>query len=165
MRRYFRWLNYRDAVLANLNALLVAYPAGRQFADDFPELKPLLRSCLDGGTSVHSSALKISERIIGNFIDQLDSGRKAKTIEALLGRDPESFEDLAHSNVGGRHARPPDPTIFMAELVGCALFMAGRMCSEGMLGHSDFEGFLRRVAERLGVDAAGLEALRASFAV
>jgi hypothetical protein len=165
MRRYFRWLNYRDAVLANLNALMVAYPAGRQFADDFPELKPLLRSCFDGGASLHSSALKISERIIGNFIDQLDSGRKAKTIEALLESDPESFEELAHGNIAGRRAGPPDPTIFMAELIGCALFMAGRMSSQGMLGHSDFDGFLQRVAERLGVNAAGLEALRASFAV
>ena len=49
MRRFFRRLNHRDAVMKNLEALLLLYPRGRQFARDFPELKPTIRADFDAG--------------------------------------------------------------------------------------------------------------------
>ena len=164
MRGYFGWLGYRDAVLADLNALLVAYPRGRQFTDDFPGLKSLLRSHFDGEVHGPSSALQISETIIGTFIRQLSEAQRTNVLEALIANGRKSFEEFVDGQIAGRRGTSREPVAFSVHLTGCALFIADRMASRGLLGRSDTDAFVERIAKTLGADEAKLTALRASLA-
>ncbi len=79
MRRFFRRLNHRDAVMKNLEALLLNYPRGRQFARDFPRLKTAIRADFEAGVPPTLAALKISESVIANFVDQLEGPRRRRS--------------------------------------------------------------------------------------
>ena len=111
MRRFFRRLNHRDAVMKNLEALLLNYPRGRQFARDFPKLKAVLRDDFEAGVPPTLAALKISESVIGNFVGQLDAPQKAKVLDALVEGGRARYADVARKRVRGARAKERDEII------------------------------------------------------
>jgi hypothetical protein len=163
MRGFVGWLNHRDAVFANLNALLLLYPPRRQFTDDFPKLKSIVRAHFDDGVSANLSALRIAETILQNFIRQLEESEKARVLGALIATGREGFAEIAERRVQGAREPLSDNVTFVTHLAGVAIFMAGRLADEGTIGRHDFEGFVERQAAALGADAETVKALKNGF--
>src|SRR4051794_3811917 len=99
MRGLVGRLNYRDAVLSTLDAILLFYPPGRQFTDDFPKLKSMIREQFDAGVSASSSALQIAEGILRNFIQQLDKQEKDMVFDALIEAGRRGFAEVVRRQV------------------------------------------------------------------
>ena len=163
MRGLVGWLRYRDAVLDTLNAILLAYPRGRQFTGDFPELKSVIRVHFADGVSAQGSALQIAESIIANFTRQLSSPESAAALEALIVAGGRGFGELAERRVRGKREEIRDNAAFVIQLAGIALFMGGRLTQDGSLSRADRDGFLARIAATLGASAAQAKALSDAF--
>jgi hypothetical protein len=164
MRRFFRRLNHRDAVMKNLEALLLNYPRGRQFARDFPKLKAVIRDDFEAGVPPTLAALKISESMIGNFVGQLDAPQKAKVLDALVEGGRARYADVARKRVRGARAKERDAVLFVSELAGTAIYIAGRMAEEGALRWDDYADFLARIEATLGVGPRAQHPLGRAFA-
>jgi hypothetical protein len=164
MRGLVGRLNHRDAVLSNLNALLLLYPPKRQFSDDFPKLKSVIRAHFDGGVSAPLSALQIAETIIENFVQQLTDTEKASALDALMSTGRKGFAEIAEKHVQGkREPHPTDNVTFVVRLAGVAIFMTDRLAQEGALGRSDYQGFVEKLAAWLGANATQAQALKDSL--
>jgi hypothetical protein len=158
MRALVGRLNHRDAVLKHLDALLVLYPAGRQFAADFPELKAAIRAHFADGTPPPLAALDVAERMIGTFVGQLEAGERTKVHDALSAEGPAAFGALAARRVSGSAEAARERVRFVTELAGAALFIAARMAEEGMLRRSEYLAFLAAIEASLGAPAGALAA-------
>jgi hypothetical protein len=163
MRGMVERLNHRDAVYSNLNAILLAYPAGRQFADDFPDLKSIIRKHFEDGVAAPASALQIAERIILSLIGQLGDDEKAVAFEAIIGTGRQGFADIAERHVGGARDRPRESMRFVTQLVGVALYMAERMAEEGVVSRYECDGLQTRLAAALSSSGNAAEKLADSF--
>ncbi len=164
MRRFFRRLNHRDAVMKNLEALLLLYPRGRQFARDFPELKPMIRTDFDAGVPPTLSAFRIASLVIENFIGQLEAPQKARVLEALVEGGRAHYADVARKRVRGARAKERDPVLFVSQLAGTAIYIAGRLAEEGTLRWDDYAEFLTRTEAALGVSPKSQQPLGRAFA-
>ncbi len=165
MRAFIARLRHRDAVLENLNSLLLLYPRKRQFAADFPELKAVMRAHCEAGVAAPSSALQIAVGIIENFLRQLDDRGKAAVLDALVQTGRPGFSEIAAARLKGERGEERDPVRFATRLAGVAIFMAARMAEEGTLSRRDYGGFLEKLASALGADAAREQELSRSFAL
>jgi hypothetical protein len=164
MRGLVGRLNHRDAVLSNLNALLLLYPPKRQFSDDFPKLKSVVRSHFDDGISAPLSALQIAETIIENFIQQLTDTEKAAALDGLISTGRKGFAVIAEKHVQrNREPQPTDNVTFVTRLTGVAIFMADHLAQEGALSRSDHQGFVERLAAAFGANGTQIQALNDSF--
>jgi hypothetical protein len=164
MRNLVGWLNHRDAVFSNLNALLLLYPPKRQFPDDFPRLKAVVRAHFDDGVAAPLSALQIAETILHNFTGQLGEREKDTVLDALIATGRSGFAEIAEHRVRGAIDQAGGQIIFVTRLTGVAIFMACRLAEEGALGRSNYEGFVERLAATLGADGEKAKQLRNSFA-
>lgn len=142
MLRLVKWFAYRDQVLDGVNTLLVMYPRRRQFGDDFPGLRAVIRSHFDGGVSPMGSALHVSLLIIQDLLGQLDSPERDRVVELLQSLCLDDLEPLAASQISGRPERPKDRVSFALRLVGGALLMARRMTEEGTLSRAEHAALL-----------------------
>jgi hypothetical protein len=164
MRGFFRRLNHRDAVLRDLEALLLAYPRRRQFDRDFPSLKPMIRKDFDAGVPPAVSALRITSSVIANFIDQLGEGEQERVLDALMEGGRAAFAEVATRRVKGTREVLHDRVQFVTQLIGVAIYMAGRMAEEGALRWDDYADFLNRIGAALGVDPTNQPPLARAFA-
>jgi hypothetical protein len=164
MRSLVGRLNHRDAVLSNLNAILLLYPPKRQFSDDFPKLKSIVRKHFDEGVAAPLSALQIAEMILHNFIGQLGENEKAAVLNALIATGRSGSAELATRKVQGARDQPGDQITFVTRLVGVAIFMSGRLAEEGSLRRHNYEGLVERLAGVLGADSEKAKTLKNSFA-
>jgi hypothetical protein len=165
MRGLVGRLNHRDAVLSNLNAILLFYPPKRQFSDDFPKLRSAVRAHFDDGVAAPLSALQIAETIIENFIGQLGEREKSAALDALIAAGRQGFAEIAERRVQGAREQPGDNITFVTRLTGVAIFMSGRLAEEGAVGRSDHQRFVERLAAALGADAERTKVLNNCFGV
>ena len=163
MRRFFRRLNHRDAVMTHLNALLLVYPRGRQFAHDFPTLKATIRADFEAGVPPTIAALRIAGSILGRFLGQLDAGEKARVLEALVERGRAGFAELARQRVKGARGKVGDRLQFVTQLAGAAIYIAERMAEEGALRFDEYADFITRIETALGVAPMGQQPLARAF--
>jgi hypothetical protein len=163
MRGLVGRLNHRDAVFSNLNAILLAYPSGRQFTDDFPDLKSIIRKHFEDGVGAPASALQIAERIILSFIGQLGDEEKGSAFDAILRTGRQGFAAIAERHVRGARDQRRERADFVTQLVGVALFMAGRMAEEGTIGRYECDGLQARLAAALSPEATAAKRLGDSF--
>ncbi len=163
MRRFFRRLNHRDAVMKTLEALLLAYPRGRQFAHDFPTLKATIRADFEANVQPTLSALRICDGVIGNFLQQLEPAERAQVLEALVEGGRAHYAEVARRQVRTTRTKKAerDSVLFVSELTGAAIYIAGRMAEEATLRWDDYADFLARVEAALGVAPAGQQPLLA----
>jgi len=164
MRGFFRRLNHRDAVLRDLEALLLAYPRRRQFDRDFPSLKPMIRKDFEAGVSPSVSALRITSGVIANFIGQLGEEERERVLDALVKGGRTDFAEVATRRVRGTRAGVQDRVQFITQLIGVAIYMAGRMAEEGTLRWDDYADFLNRIEAALDVDPTSQPPLARAFA-
>jgi hypothetical protein len=169
MRRFFRRLNHRDAVMRNLDALLLLYPRGRQFPRDFPTLKATIRSDFETGVPPTVSALRISGGVIGSFVGQLGDDQKARVLAALVEHGRAHYAVIALRRVKGPRVkawREPvrDPVLFVSELAGAAIYIAGRMAEEGTIRWDEYADFLTNIETALGVSPKDQQPLGRAFA-
>lgn len=142
MLRFVRALAYKDRVLQHLEALLLIYPRGRQFADDFPELRPAIRRHFDEGLSAAASAAQLATEMIRNFAGQLDPAEQAAARAAVGSRGLGDLLALAASSISRRPSRPADRVGFVVDLIGAAILVARDMSANGKLGRSEYAVFL-----------------------
>jgi hypothetical protein len=152
--RFVKRLNYRDRVHEHLNALLVGYPAGRQFADDFPSLRDAIRSRFEAGVSAPSAALQLAAEIVSGLLGQLDAAGKVRVAEGMLRLDREQAAAMASRFLAGAREEPADRLSFATELAGLAVFMAARMADEGTLRRGEYDYLVAAIEEALGAEAA-----------
>jgi hypothetical protein len=164
MRSFVRRLNHRDAVMKHLDALLLLYPPKRQFARDFPMLKPTIRAHFEAGVPPPTSALQIAAMMIGNFVGQLEPADRAKVSAGLCEGGREAFAKAAQRRVGGERGKPRDNVVFVTELAGVAIYMAERMAEDGVLRWDEYADFLSRIEASLGVGPAERQQLAEVFA-
>ena len=148
--RFVRRLHYRDRVHEYLNALLMGYPSGRQFADDFPGLPSAIRSHFDSGLSAPSAALDLAAEIICALLGQLGTLEKGRVLQALRQPDRDEAAALASRRIAGDRERVPDPVSFLTQLASLAIFMAKRMTEEGTLRSGEYAAFLERIERTAG---------------
>jgi hypothetical protein len=149
MLRAVKWLGYRDRVLDGVNTLLVMYPRGRQFADDYPGLGAVIRSHFDAGVSPMGAALHVSLTILRDLLGQLRPDERLRVLEALQPLRLEDIEPLAARQISRRPEMPTDRTGFAVRLIGGALLMARGLTHEGALGRSEHAALLAGLDEAL----------------
>ena len=164
MLRFVRRLNYRDRVHEHLNALLVGYPHGRQFAEDFPGLRHAIRSHFEADVSAPGAALQIAARIIAGLLDQLDAAGKQVILKGLIRLDREKLQAMASRRIAVPRPEPREPLAFATELTGLAIFMARRMTEEGVLHRGEYDFFLGALQKAFEWESEGAGALTAQFA-
>ena len=159
MWRFIQRINHRNAVMENLNALLLMYPRKRQFIRDFPKLKATLREHFEGEVAPPSSALAIAIGIIEGFLQQLSAEEKRATAATLAASDTTEVEKLAERRIGGEKDQRGDKVFFATRLSGVAMFMAGKMVSVNALRRDEYERFVAAIERALGmtngIDLAG----------
>jgi hypothetical protein len=154
MLRFVRRLAYRDRVIEQLSALLVMYPRGRQFADDFPALPTTIRTRFDDGASPAACTAELAGAILGDLLGQLDEVERSAVAERLRNVGAEQFRMLAAQRICERRRDgAADRTSFVAELTGVALYLARRMLEEGTLGAREYEFLAATVDRALAVTA------------
>ncbi len=116
MRGFFRRLNHRDAVLRDLDALLLAYPRRRRFDRDFPALKTTIRNDYEAGVPPAVSALRISSGVIGKFVEQLGEGGKESVLHMLVEQGRAGFAEVAHRRTEGEPEVVKDRVAFWRSL-------------------------------------------------
>jgi hypothetical protein len=163
MRGFFRRLNHRDAVLRDLDALLLAYPRRRRFDRDFPALKTTIRNDYEAGISPALSALRISSGVIGNFVEQLGEGGKESVLHTLVEQGRAGFVGAAHRRVEGKPEVVKDRVAFVTQLIGLAIYIAGRLAEEGTLRWDDYADFLMRIETALDVGPTERQSLARAF--
>ena len=156
MLRFIERINHRNAVMENLNALLLRYPRKRQFIRDFPKLKATLREHFEGEVAPPSSALAIAISIIEGFIQQLSAEEKRATTAALAASDLMEIERLAERRIGGEKDQRGDKVFFATRLSGVAILMAGKMTSVSALGREEYEQLVRALERALDAPGLGL---------
>jgi hypothetical protein len=155
MLHFFRWINHRNAVRTNLDALLLMYPRARQFERDFPPVKALIREGFEHSVPPASSALSIAAWIIEHLLSQLAESERQSVVEAILARDLREFEELAQRRLGGERDQPGDNVFFATRLCGVALLMAERMAEVGALGTEEIDQLAWTIAGAPNARALG----------
>ena len=150
MLRFVQWLNHRNAVRGNLDALLMMYPRKRQFERDFPTLRALIRADFEAGVPPPSSAVSIAAGIITTLLEQLSASDRGSVIRTLETSDPDEIEKLAERRIGGEKDQKGDNVFFTTRLCGVALLMAGRMTTAGALRRDERDHLVNTIAEKLG---------------
>ena len=118
MLRQAKWLFYRDRVLEQLGALLLAYPRGRQFSDDFPGLKAAMRRHFDGGLPPGSAALQLAGGIVAGLLRQLGAEERETVLTPLLALGLDDLKAAATQRTARRSPDIADPIAFATELAG-----------------------------------------------
>lgn len=154
MWRFIQRINHRNAVMANLNALLLMYPRKRQFIHDFPKLKATLREHFEEEAPPASSALIVATSIIDGFLQQLSAEEKRATAAALAACDPTEIEKLAERRIGGEKDQAGDKVFFATRLSGVAIFMAGKMVGVNALQGEEYRKLVGAVERGLGVTSS-----------
>ena len=149
MLRLVKWFSYRDGVLEHLGTLLVMYPRRRQFGDDFPGLRAVMRGHFEAGVSPTASAVQLTALIIGELIGQLTQAEREAVLEQLQSLDIDAFEPIAARQISRRPEAPRDRAAFAVRLIGGALLMARRMAAEGTLGRGEQAALLAKLDEAL----------------
>ena len=147
MLSFVKRLAYRDRVLEQLSTLLVMYPRGRQFADDFRTLPGIIRARFEEGASPASCAVELAGMILGELLGQLDAQARSAVAERLRNADPDQLKALAAQRISERGKDPADPVALAADMAGVALYLARRMTEEGSLGAREYE-FLAAAIDR-----------------
>jgi len=154
MLRFIRRLNYRDRVLEILGALLVAYPRGRQFFRDFPELRDRIRAYFAAETPPARAALSLATEMLSSLVGQLDAKAKRDVSAALAALTPEEIKLIANSRTARVRGQRADVAQMLAEVMSVALFMAQRMSEAGTIGESDRTRFSETIEALLGDSVA-----------
>jgi hypothetical protein len=147
-------------VLEQLEALLLMYPRGRQFAADFPWVPEIVGKRFEEGVTPASAALQIAADIIVHLLVQLAEVDRRMARDNILATDERHAEMLAKSRLARETRRQPDPARFAAELCAVAIFMARRMTEQGTLRREEYRHLLKTIGLVLGKDEALLEALQ-----
>jgi hypothetical protein len=163
MRGFFKKLSHRDAVLRDLEALLLLYPRRRQFDRDFPDLKATIRADFEADVTPPVTALRIATGVLGNFFRQLDDGEKARVLSALVESGRAGFSQIVRRRVGGSREAPGDRVLFVTQLAGGAICVAGRMAEEGSLRFDEYSEFLTRIETTLGAGPDARQPLARAF--
>lgn len=163
MLRVVRRINHRDEALQHLGALLLVYPAGRQFTRDFPALRGMLRAHFQAGVSPAHSALQMAALILAEVARHLLADQRDRVLDRLLRTDPRELEALASERLATRRRAVDDPPRFAAELIGVAIFIAGRMAEAGQIGRPDYGWFVDAVGSALAGADGGAGALAERF--
>jgi len=163
MREFFKRLSHRDAVLRDLEALLLLYPAKRQFDRDFPGLKAKIRADFEAHAPTTLTALRIAQGVLDNFLDQLNAAERAEALSALVERGRSGFADIVEGRVAGKQQNPKDRAVFVAQLAGGAIYIAGRMAEEGVLRWDDYAEFITRIETGLGAGPEARQPLANAF--
>jgi hypothetical protein len=153
MLTFIRRLSYRDRVLETLGALFVAYPRGRQFSRDFPDLRNRIRSYFEAETPSARAALALGGEMLGSLIGQLDAKAKRDLNAALATLTAEEIERIAGSRTARVRVPRGDAAQMLAEVIAVALFMARRMSEAGTIGESDRARFAETIDALLGEHA------------
>lgn len=154
MLRFVQRLNHRNAVRANLDALLMMYPRKRQFERDFPSLKRLIREDFEKDLPPASSAVSIAAGIITSLLEQLKEAERSSVARSLDASDPDEIEKLAERRIGGERDQRGDNVFFATRLCGVALLMAGRMTTAGALSRDERDHLTSTIAGNLGAGDA-----------
>jgi hypothetical protein len=166
MLRQAKWLFYRDRVLEQLGALLLAYPRGRQFFGDFPGLKAKMREHFDAGLAPASASLQLASGILTGLLRQLGAAERALVLARLRSVELEALKAIAAERNAGRRRDETAPAAFAAELAGVAIFMARGLAEEGMLGRAEYAWLLGELETALGSNGeAGSGPLSRRFAL
>jgi hypothetical protein len=155
MLRLPRWLAYRDKVLEHLETLLVMYPRGRQFSDDYPSLQALMRRHFDEGTTPASSALAITGQIIADMAGQLSFPQRDHASAALRALELDSLAAAIGRQISRRPEPPGEPADFAARLAGGALLMARRMVEDGILDRREHACFIEALDQAFDSPGTG----------
>jgi hypothetical protein len=142
MLRQARWLFYRDGVLEQLSALLLAYPRGRQFFRDFPGLKAEMRRQFDAGVAPASAALQLATGILSGLVRQLGEADRALVLARLRSMELEALKAIAAERNAGRRRDETAPAAFAAELAGVSIFMARGLAEAGILARREYAWLL-----------------------
>ena len=166
MLRQAKWLFYRDRVLEQLGALLLAYPRGRQFFSDFPGLKTETRRHFDGGLAPASAALQLAAGILSGLLRQLGAAERAAVLARLRTVQLEELKAIAAERNAGRRRDETAPAAFAAELAGVAIFMARGLAEEGILAREEYAWLLAELETTLDPNGeADTERLSRRFAL
>jgi len=152
MLHTMRLLRYRDEVLDHLGTLLVMYPRGRQFPDDFAALRGVIRTHFDGGVSTWGSAVQLTAAIIASFLRQLDPDERRSVLEQLGAMDWDALRSIAARRLARTEAGASNRTTFPAQLIGVSIFMARKLTHEGALHRSEYEYLLSEIEGQFGAD-------------
>lgn len=150
MLRQAKWLFYRDRVLEQLGALLLAYPRGRQFFGDFPGLKAEVRRHFDAGLAPASASLQLASGILTGLLRQLGGAERAWVLARLRSMELEGLKAIAAERNAGRRRDETAPAAFAAELAGVAMFMARGLAEEGTLAREEYAWLLGELEAALG---------------
>jgi len=153
MLKFIRRLNYRDRVLETLGALFVAYPRGRQFFRDFPDLRNRIRSYFEAETPPAHAGLALATEMLASLVGQLDAKAKRNLNAALTALTAEEIERIAGNRTARVRAPSSDAARTLAEVIAVALFMARRMSEAGTIGESDRARFAEAIDALLGEHA------------
>ena len=153
MLRFIERINHRNAVMENLNALLLMYPRKRQFFRDFPKLRETVREHFEGGVAPASSALIMATSIIEGFLYQLNEEEQREAAAALAASDLAEIEKLAERRIGGEKDQPGDKVLFASRLSSVAILMAGKMAGVNALQREEYRQLVDAVERALGVGA------------
>jgi hypothetical protein len=164
MLRQAKWLFYRDRVLEQLGALLLAYPRGRQFFRDFPGLKVEMRRQFDAGVAPASAALQLASGILSGLVRQLGAAERTVVLARLRSVELEELKAIAAERNAGRRRDETAPAAFAAELAGVAIFMARGLAEEGILARAEYAWLLGELDAALGRDGEA-ETLSRRFAL
>ena len=165
MLRQAKWLFYRDRVLEQLGALLLAYPRGRQFFRDFPGLKSEMRRHFEAGLAPASSALQLAAAIVAGLLGQLGAGEREDVAARLGALDLDGLKATASERLARRSAETGEPRAFAIELAGLAIFIARGLAEEGTLSREEYNLLLGEIATALRPDGADTERLSRRFAL
>lgn len=155
MLRLAKRLLYRDKVLEHLGTLLVMYPRGRQFTDDIPGLRAVIRAHFDENTPETGAALLIAARVLTDLLAQLAPAERDAVAQRLGALDLVEMEPLVARQISRRPEAPGQPVDFATNLVGAALLMARRMVEDGMLDTRELGFFLEALDAALAAGAQG----------
>ena len=142
MLRQAKWLFYRDRVLEQLGALLLAYPRGRQFFRDFPGLKAEMCRHFDAGVAPAPAALQLASGILSGLVRQLGAAERTVVLARLRTVQLEELKAIAAERNAGRRRDETAPAAFAAELAGVAIFMARGLAEEGILARAEYAWLL-----------------------
>lgn len=155
MLRLARWLLYRDKVLEHLGTLLVMYPRGRQFSDDLPGLRAVIRAHFEDRVPEAGAALLLAARVLADLLAQLGSPERDAVARRLGALDLAEFKPVVAQQISRRPQAPGQPVEFATDLVGGALLMARRMVDEGMLDRRELGFFLEALDAALAAGVRG----------
>ena len=164
MLRQARWLIYRDRVLEQLGALLLAYPRGRQFIGDFPALKPEMRRHFDDGSAPASAALQVAAKILGGLLGQLEPAERALVAARLGALDLDALKAIATERLARRRDDAAGPVELAIELGGVAIFVARGLAEEGTLAREEYSYLIGELENALS-PVGGAEPLSRRFAL